>query len=98
MIHDIQFSYRGKAETAKVILRLEEDGFYMFAFLKSRELIDEFGRDIEMTTDGIHILPVVDADEALEALKTAILDVVKHLDDFKQYRLRKLLLRKEQMN
>lgn len=98
MINTIRFRYRSKTYSAKVILSLEEDDCYIFAFLIDKELIDEFGRDIDITTDCYVASPEHMPYPKLEVLKNAILEAAKELDEFKQFKLKKLIIRKEQLN
>lgn len=92
MEHTIDFHFRGKLYAATVYLSLQEDGCYIFAFFKDKDLITEFGSDVDIHTDCMEVLPDKVTNDHVTALKTAILEAVKKLPQFQEQKSPKLII------
>jgi hypothetical protein len=51
MEHLISFQFTRREYTAPVHLSLQENNGYIFTFLDDKDLVSEFGRDVDIHTD-----------------------------------------------
>lgn len=85
MEHQINFTYKEQIYPAKVVLSLQDDGCYVFCIIQDSQLIREFGSDIDIPTDGELVLPDRIIGKEVIEFKTAILEAVKKIPEFRNY-------------
>jgi hypothetical protein len=86
MDHRILFHFQEKEYAAVVHLSLQKDGCCIFTFFEDKDLISEFGIDIDIHTDCEDVLPDHISNDRIISLKGAILNTVKKMPQFLEYR------------
>lgn len=82
----VTFVFRNRTYSANIYFDLSNSPYCMFVDLTDKELIEEFGDDISIESDGNDLLPSIDDYPKLVTLKNAIFEAVKHDPAFRTER------------
>ena len=78
----IQFRYSDKTYSAEVVSSFNEKPFYFFILFNSKDLIEEFGDELSIATDGKSILNLTIADKKVGTLKEAIFQEIQKVPEY----------------
>ncbi|HYH16260.1 MAG TPA: hypothetical protein VD794_13620 [Flavisolibacter sp.] len=76
------FTFRSKSYQTKIYLDYCEAPLYIFTIIDDTEIIDAFGEDVYIKTDGKRILPMLCHYPSLNELRQSIFNVVKERPEF----------------
>jgi hypothetical protein len=78
----VPFLFRDKLFTARLFIDISEQPCYLFIFLSDPALIEEFGDEISIKTDGELILPMKLNYPALAKLRKALFASIRYIQPF----------------
>lgn len=80
----VQFLFRRKLYSCVFFIDTAEHPIYIFCLLKDKELIEEFGDEISIKTDGVQMLSRRYEYPALVELRQSIFGAVRNTTEFEQ--------------
>ena len=72
----VSFHFRGKQYSCLAFIDTSESPWYIFTILADGDLIQEFGEEITLKTDGNHLLPRSDDFTKLVELRRALFEAI----------------------